>query len=117
MHGGQRKDGWWKGLPEGTAAVPKGTEPNTSALAGSVWDEDGRKASPGVAGVCETERGRGHVRLGSAVITHGEARQGRGRARVSHSPGHLCGVQAMAGDRDYLGRGKSGTSTAAMRIN
>ena len=25
-----------EGLPEGTAAVPKGTEPNMSALAGSV---------------------------------------------------------------------------------
>lgn len=46
-------------LPEGTAAVPKDTEPNTSALPGSVWDDDGRKASPGVAGVCQTERGKG----------------------------------------------------------
>lgn len=39
-------------LPEGTAAVLKGTEPNMSVLAGSDWDEDGIKASPGVAGVC-----------------------------------------------------------------
>lgn len=30
----------------------KGTEPNMSVLAGSDWDEDGIKASPGVAGVC-----------------------------------------------------------------
>lgn len=50
-----------EGLPEGTAAVPKGTEPNMSALAGSVWDEDGIKASPGVAGVCQDrERQRVH---------------------------------------------------------
>lgn len=48
-----------EGLPEGTAAVPKDTEPNTSALPGSVCDDDGRKASPGVAGVCQTERGKG----------------------------------------------------------
>lgn len=48
-------------LPEGTAAVPKDTEPNMSALAGSVWDEDGIKASPGVAGVCGAERGRDQV--------------------------------------------------------
>lgn len=40
-------------LPEGTAAVLKGTEPNMSVLAGSDWDEDGIKASPGVAGVCK----------------------------------------------------------------
>lgn len=31
----------------------KGTEPNMSVLAGSDWDEDGIKASPGVAGVCK----------------------------------------------------------------
>lgn len=30
----------------------KGTEPKMSVLAGSDWDEDGIKASPGVAGVC-----------------------------------------------------------------
>lgn len=40
-------------LPEGTAAVLKGTDPNMSVLAGSDWDEDGIKASPGVAGVCK----------------------------------------------------------------
>lgn len=38
-------------LPEGTAAVLNGTEPNMSVLPGSDWDEDGIKASPGVAGV------------------------------------------------------------------
>lgn len=37
----------------------KGTEPNMSVLAGSDWDEDGIKASPGVAGVCR-ETGRKH---------------------------------------------------------
>lgn len=67
-------------LPEGTAAVPKGTELNMSALAGSVCDEDGIKASPGVAGVCQTERGRGRVRLLGDLAQH-SSRMGGSRCR------------------------------------
>lgn len=85
------------GLPEGTAAVPKDIEPNTSALPGSVWDDDGRKASPGVAGVCETEGGgdqmhetcsEGHIDKGSKV----------GVAKTRNHPSHLCALLADDGN-------------------
>ena len=79
-----------EGLPEGTAAVPKGTEPNMSALAGSVWDEDGIKASPGVAGVCQTERGRRVWGSWESLIADQDGRQ-----RAQKLSGEMLQKQAL----------------------
>jgi hypothetical protein len=85
------------GLPEGTAAVPKDIEPNTSALPGSVWDDDGRKASPGVAGVCQTERGGEQMHEACSAL-HTDRGSEVGVAKTRNSPSHFCAP--LADDRN-----------------